>query len=46
MRQALTAGSASWVNTGDATAPFTILRRYVEQRLGRRIKSAAMLPKE
>ena len=46
MRQALTTGSASWVNTGDATAPFTILRRYVEQRLGRRIKSAAMLPKE
>ena len=46
MRQALTAGSASWVNTPDAQAPFALLKDYVERRLGRRIKSAAMLPKD
>ena len=46
MRQALTTGSAAWVNTADATAPFSQLKDYVERRLGRRIKSAAMLPKE
>ena len=46
MRQALTTGSAGWVNTPDAQAPFSQLRIYVEQRLGRRIRSAAMLPKE
>ena len=46
MRRALNTGSASWVNEPDATAPFTLLRDYTEHRLGRRIKSAAMLPKE
>ena len=44
MREALNAGSASWVNRPDAAAPFSVLRTYVEQRLGRRIKSAALLP--
>ena len=44
MRMALTTGSAGWVNVPDATAPFVPLRRYVEQRLGRRLKSASMLP--
>ena len=46
MRQALTTGSAFWINTEDLSAPFPILRDYTERRLGRRIKSAAMLPKE
>ena len=45
MRQALTTGSASWVNTPEASAPFSLLKDYVERRLGRRVKSAAMLPK-
>ena len=45
MRRALTVGSAGWVNTPDATAPFSLLKDYVERRLGRRVKSAAMLPK-
>ena len=45
MRQALNAGSAGWINTPEAQAPFTLLKDYVERRLGRRIKSAAMLPK-
>lgn len=45
MRQALTTGSAAWVNTEDMQAPFTVLKDYVERRLGRRIKSAAMLPR-
>lgn len=44
MRAALQSGSASWINTPEAYAPFTLLRRYVESRLGRRIKSAALLP--
>ena len=44
MRKALTVGSASWVNTPDAMAPFTVLRAYVEGKLGRRLKSGAMLP--
>ena len=46
MRQALTTGSASWVNTPDAAAPFSVLKDYVERRLGRRLKSSSMLPKE
>ena len=46
MRKALLSGSASWVDTPDAAAPFPLLRQYVEQRMGRRIKSAAMLPEE
>ena len=45
MRHALTTGSASWVDTSDMKAPFTLLKDYVERRLGRRIKSTAMLPK-
>ena len=46
MQEAMTAGSASWVNRPEAYAPFTALRAYVEQRLGRRIKSAALLPED
>ena len=40
----LETGTAGWVNTEEASAPFTLLRKYVEQRLGRRIRSASMLP--
>ncbi len=46
MRGALKSGSASWVEFPSAYAPFPLLRNYVEQRMGRRIKSAAMLPNE
>ncbi len=46
MRDALKSGSASWVNTPSSCAPFPLLRDYVEQRMGRRIKSAAMLPSD
>ena len=46
LRRALTVGSAGWVNAPDATAPFSLLKDYVERRLGRRIKSASMLPGE
>ena len=45
MRHALTTGSASWVNTPEMQAPFSLLKDYTEHRLGRRIKSAAMLPR-
>ena len=44
LRQALSVGSASWVNTPEAYAPFSVLRPFVESRLGRRIKSALLLP--
>ena len=46
MRRALSVGSASWVDAPEAYAPFSLLRSYVENRLGRRIRSAAMLPEE
>ncbi len=44
MRRALTAGSSSWVEDEKESAPFSLLRSYVESRLGRRIRSSAMLP--
>ena len=44
MRRALTVGSASWVNSEDAQAPFPVLRSYVEGKLGRRMKSGSQLP--
>ena len=46
MRMALQSGSASWVNTPDAVAPFTLLRQYTELKLGRKIRSASQLPKD
>ena len=46
LRHALTTGSAGWVDTPEETAPFAPLRLYVESRLGRRVRSAAMLPKD
>lgn len=46
MRHALTVGSASWVNSPEAEAPFALLRSYVEGKLGRRLKSGALLPPE
>ena len=44
MRQMLQSGSASWVDTPEAYAPLSLLRAYVETRLGRKIRSGAMLP--
>ena len=44
MRAALTTGSASWVNSPSSYAPFSLLRDYVERRLGRRFKSGSQLP--
>lgn len=46
LRMALHSGSAAWVNTPDCYAPFTLLRHFVESRLERPVRSAAMLPKE
>ena len=46
MRRAFTEGSASWVNTPDAEAPFPVLRAYVENKLGRRLKAGIFLPEE
>ena len=44
MRRALQSGSAAWLDTPEETAPFSLLREYVEHRLGRRIRSASQLP--
>ena len=44
MRHALETGSAAWVDTPDSHAPFSLLRAYVEGRLGRRIRSGTLLP--
>ena len=44
MRQALQKGASQWVNTPECYAPFTLLRKFVEQRLDRRLKSTATLP--
>lgn len=44
MRAALNTGSSSWINTPDAYAPFSLLRAYTEQRLGRKLRSGMMLP--
>ena len=44
MRHALESGSASWVDTEESSAPFPLLRKYAEGRLGRRIRASVLLP--
>ncbi|MGN0753446.1 MAG: DNA repair protein RecO [Aristaeellaceae bacterium] len=44
MRTMLNAGSAAWVDAPDCTAPFGLLRKYVESRLDRPVRAAEMLP--
>lgn len=46
MRTMLSVGSASWVDSPEMMAPYTLLRNYVETRLGRPVKAAAMLPRD
>ena len=46
MRNALVSGSAAWTDTPDSRAPFSLLRRYVEGRLGKKIRSGPLLPDE
>ena len=46
MRRALASGSAAWVNTPDAEAPFPLLRAYVENKLDRKLRSGAFLPED
>ena len=46
MRTMLTQGSAAWVDSPEATAPFRLLRKYVESRLDRPVRSGDMLPEE
>ena len=45
MRQSLLGGASTWVNTPEAYAPYVLLRDFVERRLDRPLRSAAMLPK-
>ena len=44
MRRMLQTGSASWLDSPEAYAPFPVLRQFIEDRLGRRIRSGTMLP--
>lgn len=44
LRTMMNAGSAAWVDTADCIAPLGLLRHYVEGRLGRTVRAAAMLP--
>ena len=46
LHRAISSGSASWINTPDAHAPFPVLRSFVESRLGRKIRSAMLLPED
>ena len=46
MRSMLTCGSASWVDSPEMIAPYTLLRAYVETRLDRPVRAAAMLPRD
>ncbi|MBQ2930277.1 MAG: DNA repair protein RecO [Clostridia bacterium] len=46
MRTMLTQGSAAWLDSAEATAPFKLLRKYVESRLDRPVRSGDMLPEE
>ena len=46
MREKLLTGSATWVNEQDCYAPYTLLRMFVEQRVGVPLRAAGMLPKD
>ena len=45
MRRSLMGGASTWVNDEEAYAPYVLLRDFVERRLERPLRSAAMLPK-
>ena len=46
MRIMLTQGSAGWVDSPEYTAPYRLLRKYVEGKLDRPVRAADMLPEE
>lgn len=46
MREKLLTGSATWVNEQACYAPYTLLRTFVEQRVGVPLRAASMLPKD
>lgn len=46
LRTMLTTGSAGWVDSQEMMAPYRLMRQYVELRLDKPVRSAAMLPKE
>ena len=46
LRTMLTTGSAGWVDSQEMIAPYRLMRQYVELRLEKPVRSAAMLPKE
>ena len=46
MRTMLQSGSAAWVDTPEMIAPYTLLRTYVESRLDKPVRAAAMLPRD
>ena len=46
MQTMLNAGSAQWLDSPEMIAPYTLLRAYVEARLDKPVKAAAMLPRD
>ena len=46
LRTMLTTGSAGWVDSPEMMAPYRLMRQYIELRLDKPVRSAAMLPKE
>ena len=46
MKHMLQAGSAAWVDSPEMTVPYQLLRSYVETRLDKPVRAAAMLPRD
>ena len=46
MRTMLQRGSASWVDSPEMIAPYSLLRAYVESRMDKPVRAAAMLPRD
>ncbi|MBR6028635.1 MAG: DNA repair protein RecO [Clostridia bacterium] len=44
LNQALSSPASAWVSTPEAAAPFYLMKAYVEHRLDRKLRSAAVLP--
>ena len=45
LRTMLTTGSAGWVDSPEMMAPYRLMRQYIELRLDKPVRSAAMLTK-
>ncbi|MBQ8555880.1 MAG: DNA repair protein RecO [Clostridia bacterium] len=46
MKKKLQSGASTWVDQPDQMAPYKLLRDYVESRLDKTVRAAAMLPRD